>query len=152
MPLERAIGRAILRGLAREGIGISRMIGIVRAAGGGYNYQSMLNDARMFTERLKYQTQITNLTGNQVVPRAWMSEVQLGMPYRYRVFGEVTFYDPDSNQHVVKTSSFYSDDYLKKGDYEAEFMDFFEKRYDEENLELISFKQTSVEHNLGYSY
>jgi len=152
MPLARAIGRAILRGLAPEGLPINAMLNIARQAGGSYRYQDMRDDARKFTERIKYQGSIERLNVNDVVPRAWIVETELNQATRYRVFGMATYYDDETDQYLQKKVSFYTDDYAKTGDYGQSFFDYFGGRYADEDLEIMEFKTIGLEHNAGWSY
>jgi len=152
MSLKRAIGNAILRQLAPRGLPIESMIRIARAGGGGYRYQDMRDDARKFTGRVKYQVSIERLPYNAVVPRAWTIETELAQPTKYRVFGKVTFYDEQAERYMTKNASFYTDDLAKTGDYGQMFFDHFQGLYSEEDLEITEFKQTGLEHNLGYAY
>lgn len=152
MPLERAIGRAILKGLAGENLPISQMISIARRADGGYRYQVMLEDARKFTGRVKYQTQVERLSYNAVVPRSYMIETSLNQDVRYRVLGKATFYDEESGQYFSKDVSFYTDDYAKVGDYGKSFSESFGEYYEDQDLPITEFKVIGIEHNAGYDY
>lgn len=152
MPLARALGKAFMEGLARE-VGLpTQLVTLARRAGYGYRYQDMLDDARAATGRIKYQTQIEGLGYNATVPRGWMSEVRLNQDVRYRVFGTMTVYDPESDSYLSQRVSFYTDDYAKVGDYGQAFYDSYEGRYLDEDLEIMEFKVHALEHNVGYSY
>lgn len=152
MPLERAIGRAILRGLAPEGLPINQMISIARRGGGGYRYQDMRDDARRFADRVKYQGSVERLSYNATVPRAWMVEAELKQDVRYRVLGNATFYDEESGEYFSKKVSFYTDDYAKIGDYGQSFVDSFGELYQDQDIPLTEFKVIGLEHNQGYAY
>jgi len=152
MSLEKTIGYAILRGLAPEGLPINQMISIARRGGGGYRYQDMRDDARRFTDRVKYQGSVERLSYNATVPHGWMVETGLKQDVRYRVLGNATFYDEESGEYFTKKVSFYTDDYAKVGDYGQAFFDSFELPYEEEGIPLTEFKVIGLEHNKGYAY
>lgn len=152
MPLARSIGYNILKGLAGERLTLGKMISIARQAGGGYRYQNMLEDARKFTGRVKYQTQIERLGYDAVVPKAFMVETELEQTAKYRVFGQVTLYDEESDSYLTQNASFYTDDLDTVGNYGQAFENFYAGRYDEQDLEIAEFKQTGIEHNRGWDY
>lgn len=152
MPLERAIGRAILQALSVEGIGASRMIAIARRAGGGYRYQDMLADTRTFLGRFKYQTQVEAMTGNLVVPRAWMTETELVMARRYMVHGEATYWNSETMQYETGWRSMYTDSLGKIEDWERDYEGYIKEMEYPTEVEFISFRVRAVDHAKGWSY
>ncbi len=152
MPLERAIGRAILRELGGSGLSATKMISIARNYGGGYRYQDMLNDVRKFTGRLKYESQVKGLSRDAVVPKSWLTEADQQRPYRYRVFADATFEDSATGETSTRTVSFYSDEVNSKGGYEDDFEESQRGRYSDEGEKLIGVKVKAVEHNRGLPY
>ena len=121
MPLERAVGQAILKTLVPQGLSAWQMIQIARGAGAGYRYQDMLKDVREYTGRFKYEAQVRHLTSNTVVPDAWINRVDMAGPYRYKVWADVTYYDPATNEYVTDVRSMYTDELKKVGDYERDY-------------------------------
>ena len=153
MPLAKAIAQTIFKSLVPEGLGANAMIKIAQKLGGSYRRKEMLEDIRKYTGRIKYHGNITTMGGNRPVPKVWMVETDLNEPgANYRVFGKGTFYDPVSQQEFEQTVSFYHTDLMKKDDYAREFMDYFTNPYQQDNIELLSFDQTALEHNLGKPY
>lgn len=153
MSLRKSIGQAIFKKLAPEGLPAGAMIRIAERFGGTYRRQEMLNDIRVFTGRIKYQEPILRMGENNAVPRGWMVETQLKEPgANYRVFGKGRFYDWNTGQEFEQTVSFYHTDLMKKGDYAKEFNSYYQSGYREENIELLSFDQTALEHNQGKPY
>jgi len=153
MGLSKAIGQAIFKSLVPDGIPANAMISIAKKLGGTYRRTEMLSDIRKYTGRIKYEGNITTMGANNAVPRAWMVETELNEPgANYRVFGKGTFYDPASGQTFTQTVSFYHTDLMKKEDYANDFRDYFTDSYKEDNLDLLSFDQTALEHNLGKPY
>lgn len=151
--MARAIGRAIFKTLAPEALSANAMIKIAQKLGGAYRRQDMLTDIRQLTGRIKYQGNITTMGGNNAVPRGWMVEVRLNEPgANYRVFGKATFYDWNSGTEIVQTVSFYHTDLMAKDDYAEDFNMYFNSGYSEQNMELLGFDQTALEHNLGQPY
>ena len=153
MALARAIGQAIFKSLAPEGLPAGAMIKMAQKMGGGYRRTDMLADIRKYTGRIKYEAPIRAMGGNNAVPRGWMVETDLNEPgANYRVFGKAQFYDWNTGTEFEQTVSFYHTDLMKKDDYARDFNDYFRGGYQEENLELLSFDQTALEHNLGKPY
>lgn len=153
MAFARAIGQAIFKSMAGEFASAAEMMRAAKRLGGSYRKTDMLADIRTYTGRMKYQSRIMNLTGNSAVPKAWMVEVQLKEPgANYRIFGKATFYDWNTGTEFQQNVSFYHTDWMEKDDYATNFNDYFKGGYQEENLELISFEQSGLDHNLGKPY
>ena len=153
MPLARAIGQAIFKQMAHDLASAGSMIRMAKKLGGSYRRTEMLADIRQYTGRIKYQANILGMSGNKVVPRGWMIEVRLNEPgANYRVFGKATFYDWNTGQPIDQTVSFYHTDLMAKDDFAQEFNDYFNSGYSEQNLELMDFEQTALEHNVGMPY
>ncbi|KKK76475.1 hypothetical protein LCGC14_2863260, partial [marine sediment metagenome] len=121
--------------------------------GGTYRRTDMLEDIRKYSGRIKYQAGIQSMGGNKVVPRAWMIETNLNEPgANYRVLGKAKFYDWNTGTEIEKTVSFYHTDLMNKDDFAREFGEYFAGKYEEENMEIIAFEQTALEHNTGKPY
>lgn len=153
MPLSRAIGQAIFKQLAPELMSATKMIAVARNLGGTYRKTDMLADIRQYTGRIKYQANIMAMGGNNIVPRGWMVEVKLNEPgANYRVFGKATLYDWNSGMPIEQTVSFYHTDLMDKDDYAQDFNEYYNSGYSEQNIELMDFQQTALEHNIGKPY
>jgi len=153
MALAKAIGQAIFKSLAPEFGTAESMIRVAKKMGGSYRRTEMLADIRKYTGRIKYEVPIRTMGGNNAVPRGWMVETDLNEPgANYRVFGKAQFYDWNTGTEFEQTVSFYHTDLMKKDDYASDFDNYFRGGYQEENLELISFDQTALEHNVGKPY
>ena len=153
MALARAIGQAIFKSMAGELATAGSMIRAAQKLGGTYRRTDMLADIRKYTGRVKYQAPITAMGGNSAVPRGWMVETSLKEPgANYRVFGKAKFYDWNTGTEFEQTVSFYHTDLMKKSDYETEFNDYFNSGYQDQDLELLSFDQTGLDHNIGKPY
>ena len=152
MELGRAIGRAVLRKLAPFDMSLSSMIRAARAEGGGYDNTEMLNDARMFTGRIKNEYHIRQLNTNEFVSKEYMVETRLSQPTKYRVHGMATFWDEESGTPYEQRVSFFTDDYAKLEEYEQGYFDTFSGTYKEQMLDPISYETRVIEHNIGYGY
>lgn len=119
MALARAVGQAILKSLASQMIPGYQMISILRGSGYSYRYQDMLKDVREYTGRVKFETNIRKLGFNDVIKTGWMNEVEMNYPYKYKVWGDVTYYDPATRSYITQARSVYTDDLMKKGDYQG---------------------------------
>ncbi len=152
MPAPRYIGMLFLEGLAKGQIPVTKAIRLIRQAGRGYNAQQMHDDYRKFSGRMKYQTQIENLSVNQYVSRSWLSEVELEQPTKYRVHGTMTLYDAETDTYLQQRASFFTDDFNKIGDYQQGFFDHYSGTYQEQDLEITEFKIFSIEHDPNRPY
>ena len=153
MAMARAIGQAIFKRMAPELVSAGEMIRMAKKLGGSYRRTDMLADIRQYTGRIKYQANIIGMGGNNAVPRGWMVETKLNEPgANYRVFGKATLYDWNSGTTIEQTVSFYHTDLMAKDDFAQEFNSYYNSGYTEQNLELLNFDQTALEHNLGQPY
>jgi len=153
MPFAKAIGQAIFKALAPEAASASSMIRAAAKMGGTYRKTDMLADIRKYTGRIKYEAPIRTMGGNIAVPKGWMVETDLNEPgANYRVFGKAKFYDENTGTIYEKTVSFYHTDLMKKDDFASDFDNYFRAGYKEDNMELLSFEQTALEHNVGKPY
>ena len=150
MPLERAVGQMIINALVPGGHSATSIIRSIRQAGATYRRQDMLSDIRDIGSRIKYEGNIKRMTGNSVIPRAWMSETELKQPYTYRVFGDADMMDDDTGEVSRVVKSFYTDDLAQKGDMENEFISAFSEDYMTEGETLTNFQIRGVQLNKGY--
>lgn len=145
MGLAKTIGQTVLKKLAPQGLPIDTMISIARRAGGGYRYQEMRNDARVYSGKVKYQTLIERLGYDNRIPEAWQVSNDLKEQAKYRVFGKVTMYDEESGRYLTKNASFYTNELGTVGEMGGAFWDYYYGKYEEEELLLTEFKATGVE-------
>ena len=150
--LERAIGVALFRGLAGKGISAGRLIDIARAAGGTYRRQEMLTDIRKAEGLFLHGAQIKKLGPGDTVPRAWMFETELEADAKYRVMGDMTVWDEETNSYLTQNASFFTNDYDNLGNYAKGFFDHYSGTYIEQDLEISEFQVTALFHNAGYDY
>lgn len=153
MPLERAIGKAIIQGLARERLSAGRMISILRQSQATYRRQEMLDDIRAATQRVKYEGSIRRLQAGATVPRGWMVETELADPKAlYRVFGEATYYDEATDTYEPKTVSFYHNELKDNLSYGDDFIEYQPTTQTDPDRRVVEFKQTGLEHNVNQPY
>jgi len=147
MPLARSVGQAILKSLVPFNLPGWQMVQIVRQAGYGYHYQTMLGDIREYTGRFKYEPQVTGLGSNQVITESWMNRVEMSGPYRYKVWADVSYYDPASGDYITDVRSMYTDDLKKVGDYQRDFGDVLESAGCRCDMEFMSVKVRGMDLN-----
>ena len=147
MAIARSVGQAILKGLASANIPGWQMISIVRSAGYGYRYQTMLSDVREYTGRLKYEPQVGKLNVNDVIPSGWMNKVDMEGPYKYKVWADVNYFDPVANEYITDTRSMYADDLMRLGDYQTYFEDNLKGAGCRCDMEFMSVRVRSMDVN-----
>lgn len=126
-------GSTIIEGLARQGL--------------TYRRTDMLTDIRQAEGRVKYQTQIEKLTGNQLVPNAWMTNEKLGAPYDYRVQFKVTYYDPATDQLISTYRHMFTDTYVNKAGWMSDFPTYAEQTGSTPDWEFYSIEVSGVAKN-----
>ena len=153
MALRKAIGQAIFKLMVPEMASAAEMMRRAKKLGGSYRKTEMLADIREYTGRLKYQYQITRLSGDSAVPKSYMNEVKLKEPgANYQVWGKASFYDQNTGETYDHTVSFYHDTWKEKDEYASDFWSYFKNKYKEEGVEMISFEQFGLDHNIGKPY
>ena len=153
MPLTKAIGQAIFKALAPDGASAASMIRAAQKLGGAYRRQEMLSDIRKYTGRVKNQVNIERMTGNSVIPKAWMVETDLNEPgANYRVFGKAQVVDYRSGLTTQQTFSFYHTDMMNNDNFAREFNETFAENSIEPDFEFVSFQVSFIEHNQGKPY
>jgi len=152
MGIERAIGRIIINSLIPQGLGSNAIIRALIERGASYRRTDMLSDIREAGGLMRYEASIRDLSPGTVVPKSWMTELELKAPYQYRVFGEAQMIDMNTGEAVTKRVSFYTDQLSSVGAWEDDFIEAFEGAYGEENTGIVSLKVAGVQHNAGYEY
>ena len=153
MPLEKAIAKAIFRKLVKQNLRPMQMIRIADKAGGSYRKKDMLEDIREMTGRHKYETSVRRLSGNQVIPKAYMQEVDgLAQPTKYKVQGYATFYDETTESYISHHVEFFTDDYAKNDDYSDAFFESFGQGYRDQDLDPIEFEWFGLQHDKNRDY
>jgi len=152
MSIRRSIGYTFLKPMIISGFGPTKIYNMLKAAGVGYRKQTMLADIRELTGRLKMEPQVKSLSGNRVVPEGWMTETELRRPYKYRIHGEAHWYDFEQGDEVIREASFYTDDLMKKEDWEKEFVRRQRESPSPPEAVIMSFHVKGVEHNKGFGY
>ena len=81
-----------------------------------------------------------------------MIQDELGIDAKYRVFGNLTVYDEETDTYLSQRASFYTDDLNTSGNYAESFFSHFSSSYQDQDLEITEFKVTGLFHNTGYDY
>lgn len=152
MPLARSIARNIILAQAKENISANQIIKNFRALGGSMRRQDALGLIRSVRNFVKYQPQISALPGNNTVPKGWLFDQDLARPYKYRVYVDATYLDPITGEEFTEVRSFYTNDYLKKDDYAADFYENAPRLETTPYYTLIGVNVTGGEHNAGMPY
>lgn len=124
MALARAVALNIIKSFVPLGLPGSRIIHYLQELNVAYRRTDMLADIRRAYGRIKYETQVTGLRGDQRVPEAWMSREEFAAPYKYRVHLKVDYYYKDTNTIETEDRYMFSDDYARVDDYVDEFPDY----------------------------
>lgn len=152
MPLARSIAMRVIEKTVGKGMTGRAIIRRFQAVGGKMRRDDAIGYIRKLENRVKYEPQIRKLAFDSKVPKAWMSETDLGNQGKYRVFGNATFWDEELQDYYQQKVSFYTDDYSQTGEYGVGFGKHFGTLYQEQDLEFIEFEQAGLEHNIGQTY
>ena len=124
MPLIRAVALNIIKSMVPLNLPGSQIIHYLKELNVSYRRTDMLSDIRKAFDRVKYETQITRLSPDKVVPKSWMSTEKLGEPYNYRVHLKVDYYDPDTQEFSTEHRFMFADDIKTVGEYVEDFPDY----------------------------
>ena len=124
MGLIRAVALNVIKSLVPLNLPGSEVIHYLQQMNLGYRRIDMLTDIRTAFDRVKYETQITALKPDSIVPEAWMNTEELGAPYNYRVHLKVTNFDEASGEYITEHKFMFEDDLKSVSDYESDFPDY----------------------------
>lgn len=147
MPLERAIGKAIIRGLLGSDLSANAIINIARTQGGGYRRKEMLSDIRSGRGLLQQQENFTKLHPDTVIPKSYFTQSEFDYDAKYRIHGNAQFYNPDTDQWFTQRKTMYTNDFMDKQGWAKQFDEQFAGGYDQEGMLYMGFEVVGAEHN-----
>lgn len=150
MGIERAIGKNIIKHLASQLLPSWQIVQTVRSLGYGYRYQEMLDDIRTYSGRVKYETQVSNLSDDATIPEGWMAKEEFVSPYRYRVYGTVRYYNAETGEYEEGMRSFFTNDPGSKSSYTEKFEDYFYRLQYDPTIEYVDFEVKGVVRNTNW--
>lgn len=150
--ISRAIGRNLIKALLPTGMSGRAIERELFRLGYSYRRTEMLKDIRTFTGRAKYEEAIRSLGPGELVPRRFMPDEELKRGVKYQVFGEATYYDPQTDSYTFEDGSFYTDRYATKEEMEEDFCEKMVGKYDAARKQAVGFDVRGVSHNKGYDY
>jgi hypothetical protein len=148
----RAVGRLAIAGFTAQGFTANRIINELRALGLSYRRQTMLEDIRYFTGKLKLEDAVRRVGADVLFPQHAMVETYLRRARKYRVFGDLTIEDPVTGEKLTRTVSFYTNKRASKRDWEQDFFGEFEGSESQGSMRFLSLEIRSVEHQSGWKY
>jgi len=124
MPLIRSVALNVIKSLVPLNLPGAEVIHYLQQMNLGYRRIDMLKDIRTAFDRVKYETQITKLKPDSMVPEAWMNTEKLGAPYNYRVHLKVEYYDEANDAYVTGHRFMFENDLKSVGEYEGDYPDY----------------------------
>lgn len=148
----RALARMMIPDFVRKGFGANAALNYFRAAGGSIRRQDWLTWYREERGFMKNQPNLERIRAETIVPKAFMTETDLGRPYNYRIFYEVDYVDPETGEVETKWISYYSDEFESSGLGIEEF-DRDRRREDYRSRQVIDkYTLKGVQHMRGWDY
>lgn len=117
-----------------------------------YHRADFLSVVRYEREFLRVGKPTVDAPGNIPFPQNIMVEEEFDADFRYRIHGRMTYYDADLDDEVETDIQMYSDDNLGKDGWENDFIDRYERGYEEEEKQLLYVSFQKVTHQAGYRY
>lgn len=152
MPAARAFAHIVIKTMVGEGFSQRAVMREVRRLGYGYRTETMGDDIRRFSRIAKNEYYVKKLAPGDVVPEGLMVEGDLRRPFKYRVYGDVTYYNPETDTYDFRKGSFYTDRQLTGDEAEDEFVETCRKLYVEPEWEVVGFERAAIEHNERFAY
>jgi len=81
-----------------------------------------------------------------------MAEEEFDADFRYRLHGKMTYYDAVREEDITIDIQMYDDENRGKDAWQDEFINRYSKRYEEEEIEILSVSFEKVVHQPGYKY
>jgi len=148
----RAIARAFIPQLVREGNRITKIVNILKGLDYGYRTQTMFQDVHEFKGFMDKEYLYKDFNTASIPSKDMIVETELRRASSYRAFGEARIYNTSTNEYEDRTVSMYYDEEKSLEELEEEFLKEKEEAKYEPNeiVEGITFK--GIEHNKGFSY
>jgi hypothetical protein len=124
----------------------------IRRLGYGYRTGLMNEDIRRFSGRFLNEHYVKKLRPDEIVPRGLMVETTLKRPVKYHVFGDVTYWDRETDTYLFEPGSLHTDNLRSKADWEADYIEKSPRPKTDPRYEVVGFDITAVEHYEGYIY
>lgn len=148
MGLIRAVALNVIKSLVPLDLPGAQVIHHLQQLNLTYRRIDMLSDIRTAFDRVKYESQITALKPDAVVPDKWMNSEELGSPYNYRVHLKVEYYD-EANQVYASAHRFMFEDDLKSvSDYANDYPDYSSATSAPEDIQYIGAQVVGITRNM----
>lgn len=148
----RALARSLYPTLARGGFGPGQVYNLLRGAGLSYRKQDVLSDYRSTAGLIKNEKPFRNLPDDVQPGRNVIVETDLRQDRRYRVYAEVTYYDPEADIYDTQIKSMYTNQLQTKDQYAQAFDQFLVQRAYPTELDMEGVEIIGIEHNRGLNY
>lgn len=138
--------------LVSYGWSSSKIIGWLGDYKATYRRGLMLSDIRQYTNMQNFGPRIMGYDISKVLPKSYMSEVDLTRARRYRIYATAKYTDNETGAVSYRRLSFYDDTQRSKSDWSEEFkrmtaIESYLPDYDISDVEVLF-----VEHNRGLDY
>lgn len=117
-----------------------------------YHRTDFFNIVRYEREFLRVGKPTVDAPSDVRFPRNIMVEEEFDADFRYRIHGKMTYYDAVTDQEIQTDIQMYSDDNLGKDGWQDDFIGRYSKRYEDEEIEIISVSFDKIVHQPGYRY
>lgn len=132
-------GRAIYRALPGWGLP-------------SYHRETFNRVVRLEREFIRVGKATVEAPGDVPFPHNLMVEEEIPVPKTYRLHGKARLYDFDRDEEYEIDIQMYSDANLGKEGWEKQFIDRYQPRYGEEDIEVLSVHFEKVVHMPGWRY
>jgi hypothetical protein len=148
----RAVARAAIPGLLKQGLGSNAIINYLKPKGLTYRRVNMLADIRHFSGLAKLENTVKVVAGDVIFPRYAMVETEYRAARRYYVKARMTILDEDTLEESERWVSFYDNTRKSKDQWSADFVrGYMEGRYGVSEL-IQDVSIASVEHKRGWAH
>lgn len=150
--LYRAVWRMLAPSLYEQGFSFRGAMAVMRESYGPLRTATALTDWRSILGLIKGEYAARSVDPVKKFPQNKMVETDLGRAYKYRIYGQATYTDIMTGESTTKMVSMYTNKWLSKDGWAAEYERWIEKESYETGWKLTKIDMKVTEHNAGYSY
>lgn len=148
----RAIARASIPSLVKQGFGANAIIASLRHHGLGYRRTVMLGDIRTLSGLMKKEGAMMAFASTKLIPRGLMVESTYRSARRYLIRGKMTTVLEATGEEVTQVVSWFSNTLMTKDQWLDKFMAAYLERAYAPGVTIKHVEVASVEHKMGWGY
>jgi len=148
----RAIARAFIPQLVREGNRITKIVNILKGLDYGYRTQTMFQDVHEFKGFMDKEYLYKDFNTALMPSKDMYVETELRRASSYRAFGEANIFNDSTEEWETRMVSMYYDEEKTLEEIEDEYNQMGMGESSDPNDVVESIRFMGIEHNQGFPY